>query len=157
MPSSMSSCGDTTVEVLLVVSISAEVVVCATAVVTAAVVSGEPWESVSLVEEASKGPLDVMDVVGLNKLTVVLFGLVVHLVVFEVSVALTVDAASSTSGLTAEGTVVPDRVLECSGVADDVKLSGQGSSSGAGGALDEMVYLLPGVVPKVELVETFTA
>lgn len=99
----------------------------------------------------------VLDVVGLNELSLVIHLVAADEVVAGVSVTLTVDVASTSSGLTAEGTVGPDRVLDGSGVADVTTASGRAGSSGVGGALDEVVYLLPEVALEAVLVGIFTA
>lgn len=117
---------------------------------------------VGLVDEVSPNRtvmLLVLNVVGLNALTVVLCSPVVHIVVpVEVvgraSVTLTVDSGSTISGLTPGGTVEVVggfNVLDSSGVAEGMMGSGRMGSSGAGGAIVELVCGITEVIGVVTL------
>lgn len=155
----VSSCECTIVEVLIVVGFSA-VVVFAAEVVTAVLVRRGGGVTVSWVEELSKVALVVVGMVVLSKLTVVFTGLVVHLaaavkVIGRVSVILTVDGGSTTSGLTAGGVIGPDGVFECLGVGYREKVGDEVSSKGVGGALDKVVYLLGEVLLEIVLLRAF--
>lgn len=145
--------------VLMVVGPSMEVVVSASGVVgcgvVAMVVKIGCRDSMGLVEEVSKnravmakGALLVLLVLGL--MVVELRALVVHAVVPVAaeggdSVTLTVYSGSSTSGLTAGGTVGEDvgpAVLASSGAAGGEVVTGRVGTSGAGGASVEVVSVL---------------
>lgn len=169
---SLVGCTTTGGGVLMVVGPLTELVVSAAVVdgfrVVAVVVKSGCRKSVGLVEELSqnravmaKGALLVLDVLGPKGLIVELTALVVHAVVpvtvvGEASVTLTVDSGSTTSGLTAGGDVGGDggpAVLESSGAADGEMVTGWVGSSGAGGALDEVVCVLAaGVVVVISAV-----
>jgi len=143
----VSSFGSTTAGVVNVVGPSAEVVVCGAVVddcgVVGVVLKSGCRESGGLVEVSQNRAviaLLVLDVVGLNRLMVELSGVVVHVVgpvkvVGGVSVTLTVDSGSTTSGLTASGSVGVDggsAVVETSEVAEgEVGTKGEyGASEG---------------------------
>lgn len=110
-------------------------------------------ESVGLAEEVNqnravtaKGALLVLDVMGLDVLTVELAVLVMLVtVVSGGSVTLAVDSGSRTSGLTIGGVVGSDggpAVLESSGFSEGVVVGGRVGSSGAGETSAEGVCVL---------------
>lgn len=152
----VSSVGCTTAwgEVMMVVDPSVELVVGAVVVdgcrVVPVVVKSGFGDSVGLVDEMSqnravtaKGALLVLDVLGLKGLTVQSIALVTS--VGWPSVTFTVDSGSTTSGLTAGGAVggsAGAAVVESSGAAEEEVVAGWVVSSGAGGALDEVVCVL---------------
>lgn len=136
---------------LLVVVPSIDVGVLAAVVVASSMVTGVVeksgfWKSVGLVEVVSqnrgvtaKGVLLVLDVLGPKGLTAELSGPVIHVVVPVIvvggaSVTLTVDNGSTTSGLTAVGTIGGD--------GGSTELEGVGVAEGemkAGGVCEEVV------------------
>lgn len=164
---SLVVCATTGAGAVMVVGPSTELVVGAAVGdgcrLVAVVVKSGCGKWVGSVEEVSqnrdvtaKGALLGPDVLGPKGPVVELTALVVHavvpatVVVDEASVTLTVDSGSSTSGLTAGGSVGGDggpAVLESSAAAEGETVTGGVGWSGAGGASNgDVCVLTPGVV-----------